>query len=516
MDGMDMGAMPMPAKPSNTKPVPTAPQSAPSATKTRPAPAPMKMDGMKMGGSPMKMGGSPNKTAGSSMQMGGSTTKTDGSFMKMDAPATQMGAMKMGGMNRMAMRSTTDVASSMSRESSGTSWQPDSSPMYMVMKTRGRDQLMFHGMIYPRFTRIGSNRDVSAAGVGGRSRVDAPSMFMVMDAHPLDKREVPRSQLGLRAMFSLDPIIERSYGYPLLFQSGESYRGQPIHDRQHPHDLVDELSATYSRRTGEQGSAYIYLGYPGEPALGPPTFMHRASGIDYPDAPLGHHWEDSTHITFGVATLGYNFGRIKVESSAFSGREPNENRYNFDSPSLNSYSGRVSWNPTRDVALQTSYGFIKSPESTRPGENQNRTTASILYNRDLGGDSNLATALVFGQNNTTGEGPTRAYTFETAFQKQSNTVYLRAEHVQKSASELSLPASAGNNLYGINALSLGYVRDFSHGKGVDVGLGLQGTLSTAPSGLRPYYGSSPYTGFQIFFRIRPSKMNMNGMNMSGH
>ena len=193
----------------------------------------------------------------------------------------QLGGMTTGGM-MMSMRSTTDVTSSMARESSGTSWQPDSSPMYMIMRMHGRDQLMFHGSIYPRYTRIGSRRDVSASGSGGRSRFDAPSMFMVMLAHPLDKSNQPRSQLGLRAMLSADPFIERSYGYPLLFQTGESYKGQPIHDRQHPHDLVSELSATYSRRVGSQGSAYLYLGYPGEPALGPPTFVHRTSGIDFP------------------------------------------------------------------------------------------------------------------------------------------------------------------------------------------------------------------------------------------
>lgn len=304
----------------------------------------MKMNGsdVKMDGSAMKIGGSSTPMDGSSMQMGDSTMKMGDGTTPMGGMKTPMKGMNMGGMNMMAMRSTTDVASTMARESSGTAWQPDSSPMYMIMKMHGRDQLMFHGTIYPRYTSIGSRRDVSASGVSGKSRVDAPSMFMLMVAHPLDKREVPRSQLGLRGMFSLDPIIERSYGYPLLFQSGESFKGQPIHDRQHPHDLVDELSATYSRRTGGSGSAYLYLGYPGEPALGPPTFMHRASGMDYPDAPLAHHWEDSTHITFGVATLGYNFGNIKVESSAFNGREPNENRYSFDSPSLNSYSGRVS------------------------------------------------------------------------------------------------------------------------------------------------------------------------------
>jgi len=457
MDGMNTGGMPMPAALSTSKPAAPAKQSAPAAKPGKPAPkpappaskpatpapkratpavkpatptpAPMNGDGMKMDGSSMKMGGSSSRMGGSDMKMDGSSTQMSDDATKMGDRTMPMKGMNMGGMNMMAMRSTTDVASTMARESSGTAWQPDSSPMYMIMKMHGRDQLMFHGTIYPRYTSIGSRRDVSASGVGGRSRVDAPSMFMVMVAHPLDKRDVPRSQLGLRGMFSLDPIIERSYGSPLLFQSGESFKGQPIHDRQHPHDLVDELSATYSQRTGGQGSAYLYLGYPGEPALGPPTFMHRASGMDYPDAPLAHHWEDSTHITFGVATLGYNFGNIKVESSAFNGREPNENRYSFDSPSLNSYSGRVSWNPTRDLALQTSYGFLKSPEDTRPDENQNRTTASILYNRDLGRDSNLASAFIFGQNNTTGERLTHAYTFETSFQKQKNTVFLRAEHV---------------------------------------------------------------------------------------
>lgn len=317
MDDMDMGGMPMPAALSTPKPVPPAPQKAPAAkpktpapkqaapgTKpatsavkaatpaaqpTTPAPAPMNRDGMKMDDPSMKMGGSSSRMDGSDIQMGGSSTPTGDGSMKMGDRTMPMKGMNMGGMNMMAMRSTTDVASTMARESSGTAWQPDSSPMYMIMKMHGRDQLMFHGTIYPRYTSIGSRRDVSASGVGGRSRVDAPSMFMVMYAHPLDKRDVPRSQLGLRGMFSLDPIIERSYGYPLLFQSGESFKGQPIHDRQHPHDLVDELSATYSQRTGGQGSAYLYLGYPGEPALGPPTFMHRASGMDYPDAPLAHH-----------------------------------------------------------------------------------------------------------------------------------------------------------------------------------------------------------------------------------
>ena len=474
-----------------------------------PAIAQTKMNGMDMGAAPSSAP-QPTLPASGTMQSGQVPMNHDG----MNMSGMDHSTMNMGGM--MAMRSTTDVASPMARESSGTAWQPDSSPIYATMKMRGRDQFMFHGTVYPRYTTIGGDRDVSASGKGGNSRFDAPSMLMGMYVHPLDKSDQPRSQLGLRAMLSADPFIERGYGYPLLFQSGESYRGQPLHDRQHPHDLFSELSATYSRRIGGKQSAYLYFGYPGEPALGPPTFMHRVSGMDMADAPLAHHWEDSTHITFGVATLGYNFGKFKLEGSSFNGREPDENRYNFDTLRLNSYSGRLSWNPTRNLAFQVSHGLVKSPEELRPDEDQRRTTASVLYNCELGADANLASALVYGQNNTTGEGKTNAFTFETALQKQKNTVFLRAEHVQKSGEELALAPADENNIFGVSALSVGYVRDLSHGKGLDVGLGIQGTLSDGPSGLNPYYGSSPYTGFQVFLRIRPSKMKMSGMGTMGN
>lgn len=340
-------------------------------------------------------------------------------------------------------------------------------------------------------------------------------MFMAMLAHPLDQGEMPRSQLGVRLMMSADPLIERGYGYPLLFQSGESYRGVALHDRQHPHDLFAELSATYSRRVGAKQSVYLYLGYPGEPALGPPAYIHRPSGMDYPDAPLAHHWEDATHITFGVVTAGYNLGRAKIEGSVFNGREPDENRFNFDSPKLNSASARLSYNPGANWALQASYGFVKSPEALTPGKNQHRITASALYNKPLGEDANWASALIWGQNNTTGEGKTNAFTLETTLQKQRNIVFLRAEHVQKSGHELSLAPADEGNIYGINALSIGYIRDLKHGRGLDIGLGAQATISDGPSGLDSYYGSGPHTGFQVFLRLRPSRMKMDSENMGG-
>ncbi len=407
------------------------------------------------------------------------------------------------GDDMMAMPSSVDLNDPMNRESSGTAWVPDSTPMYAKMKMRGRDMLMLHGSLFPRYTHVGSDRDVSAAGKGGHNKLDAPSMFMVMYSHPLDARPQPQSQLGLRLMMSADPFIERGYGYPLLYQSGESYKGVALHDRQHPHDLFDELSATYSRRLGRGHSACLYVGYPGEPALGPPTFMHRAAAMDSPDAPISHHWQDSTHITFGVATLGFSTGKVKLEGSAFNGREPDENRYDFDEPRLNSASARLSWNPNANLAMQVSHGYLKNPEVLHPG-NVHRTTASLIYNKPLGADANWSSSLVWGQNK--GHDKTNSYLFETNYQKGVNTIYARLERVQKSGEELVLSPADEDEIFNVGAYSLGYVRDLRHGSGLDVGLGAQVTLNTNPGGLDPYYGSGSHGAFQVFLRIRPSRL----------
>jgi hypothetical protein len=245
-------------------------------------------------------------------------------------------------MKHMSMQSSIDLADPMSRESSGTAWVPDSTPTYGKMFMFGDDMLMLHGAIWPRYVNASTRR--------GDDGIDAPNWIMAMYSHPLGEN----AQLGLRGMMSLDPLTEGGRGYPLLFQSGETWHDQPLHDRQHPHDLFAELSATYSQKFAHDFSSYIYFGMPGEPALGPPTFMHRASAMDNPDAPIGHHWQDSTHITFGVATLGVAWKNVKAEGSIFTGREPNEDRYDFDRPRFDSYSGRISWNPTSDLALQVS------------------------------------------------------------------------------------------------------------------------------------------------------------------
>jgi len=398
-------------------------------------------------------------------------------------------------MHEMKMQSSVNLTDPMTREGSGTSWLPDSSPMYGRMFMFGDDMLMLHGAAFPRYTNVSTRR--------GDDRIDAPNWIMGMFSHPFGET----AQLGLRLMMSLDPLTEGGRGYPLLFQSGETWHDQPLHDRQHPHDLFSELSLSYSQKFAEEFSGYIYFGYPGEPALGPPTFMHRISAMDDPDAPIGHHWQDSSHVTFGVATAGLvwsRFGAIKIEGSVFTGREPNEDRYDFDRPRFDSASGRISWNPTPDLALQFSHGYLKSPEALEPTAKRHRTTASIIYNKVLGHDTNWATTFVWGQNNDTHEGKTQSFLLESDYQRGRDTFYTRLERVEKSGHELVLRGSDEEKIFPIFAASFGYVHDFTHGDGLDVGLGAQFTIDDRPDDLSRYYGDGVGYGFQVFLRIRPS------------
>jgi hypothetical protein len=417
----------------------------------------------------------------------------------------QMGAGDMSGMqmpaHEMSMQSSISIADPMSRESSGTAWVPDSTPMYGRMFMFGQDMLMLHGGVFPRYVNASTNR--------GDDRIDAPNWLMAMYSHPVNES----IQLGGRLMMSLDPLTEGGRGYPLLFQTGESWHGQPLHDRQHPHDLFDELSVSYSQKFTHDISSYLYFGYPGEPALGPPTFMHRLSAMDSPDAPISHHWQDSTHITFGVATAGLQWKDVKIEGSIFTGREPNENRYNFDKPRFDSYSGRVSWNPTANLALQVSHGYIKSPEELEPDLKQHRTIASAIYNLPLGPDVNWASSFVWGQNDTTHEGKSQSFLIETNFQRGPNTVYVRWERVEKSGHELVLSRADLERIFPIGGYTVGFVHDFVHNKGIDVGLGAQFTLNDMPDRLERYYGTDLPYSVQVFLRIRPSR---HGMSENGH
>src|SRR5205823_5026227 len=261
MDMQNMPGMQMPATPSS----PT-PQASPSPGQKMEMTMPMNMpmNNQTPQASP-STAASPSASGGmGNMNMPGRThaghDKTQG-MSGMDMSGT--GSMNMGPLmvmsaNDMSIRvgSSEHNLMPMGAMGSGTSWQPSSGPMHMYYKVAGDWLVMFHFNLF-----AGLN---SQGGPRGVTKFNSQNWFMPMAYHKLG-----RGTLQLRGMFSAEPFTFPPGGSPLLFQTGETYKGQPLIDRQHPHDLFMELSAQYTLPLGERGTWFTYFGYPGEPALGP-------------------------------------------------------------------------------------------------------------------------------------------------------------------------------------------------------------------------------------------------------
>jgi hypothetical protein len=373
----------------------------------------------------------------------------------------------------------------MTRESSGTSWQPEASPEQGVHAGYGEWTTMTHGLANLVYDDQGGPR--------GETKTFASSMLMVMAQRPAGA-----GTLGLRAMVSGDPLMGKR-GYPLLLQTGESANGEPLVDRQHPHDLFMELSASYRHPLSERSSLFVYAGLPGEPALGPPAFMHRFSGEDNPEAPISHHWLDSTHVTFGVVTLGYVYDRLKLEGSVFRGREPDENRYDIETGSLDSASLRLSWNPTRNWALQASRGHLKSPEALHPEDDVDRTTASAIFHHDFGAAA-VQTTLAWGRNSPSHGETSDALLVESALRlSRSHTFFARAERAQKNELFPEGDARAGER-FDVGKLSAGYIYDLPRESRLRAGVGGLVSRYRLADELRAAYGNP--TSFMLFARLK--------------
>jgi hypothetical protein len=392
----------------------------------------------------------------------------------------------------------------------GTSWQPTTSPMNMMDRIAGKWLLMAHFNI-----AAGLN---SQGGPRGTTKFESANWFM-----PIAFRRVGQGTLQLRGMFSLEPFTFAPGGSPLLFQTGETYKGQPIIDRQHPHDLFMELSAQYTLALGERGTWFTYFGYPGEPALGPPAFMHRASASENPSAALSHHLEDSTHISFGVLTTGITYRGFKLEGSVFNGHEPDENRYNFDAGRWNSRSARLSYEPNDNWSMQVSYGFLRSPEASAPTTDIRRVTASLQYNKPLK-RGNWASALIWGRNHTSSPGEVHnlnGYTLESTINFQDkNFLYTRLELVDKdellrATDRALLGIKDDHPSFRIGAYTFGGAREVWNTKKFSMAIGSDLTFYSKPAVLDRLYGNNPVS-WRLFLRLRPAKMDMTAHPMQGN
>jgi hypothetical protein len=533
MPGMDMGAKPSPAPKQSASPS-SSPQTQmnmpgmqmPQASPSSSPQTPMNMPGMQM----------PQATPSSSpqtqmnmpgMQMPSASPNPQTSpEQKMDmpmpgaspSPATMEGMKGMNGLPANSMNTSLLVMSGsemgvnvgesqknvmwIGQMGSGTSWQPASTTMNMLDKIAGGWVLMFHYNLVTGINHQGGPRGVT--------KFESANWFMPMAFHKLGK-----GTLGLRGMFSAEPFTFPPGGSPLIFQTGETYKGRPLIDRQHPHDLWMELSAQYSMALSERSTWFTYFGYPGEPALGPPAFMHRASALENSSAPLSHHLQDSTHISFGVLTTGFTYRWFKVEGSIFNGREPDENRYNFEAHPWNSRSARVTFSPNNNWAIQVSYGFLKSPEASEPTTDIHRATASVQYNRPLKRGS-WATAFIWGRNHTSNPLETHnlnGYTFESTINfLDKNYLYTRLELVDKNEllrpeDRLKLGIADDHPSFRIGGYTFGAARDIWQARKISMAIGSDLTFYSKPSVLDAIYGKNPVS-WKIFLRFRPTRMEM--------
>jgi hypothetical protein len=371
------------------------------------------------------------------------------------------------------------------RESSGTAWQPDSSEHGGLHVMSGDWMLMAHGTLNLVYDH--------QSGARGDDKAFASGMLMGMARRPLGN-----GTLQFKAMLSPDPLMGKR-GYPLLLASGETANGHDrLIDRQHPHDLFMELSASVSQNIGPNSSLFVYAGLPGEPAFGPPAFMHREAITDSPEAPISHHWLDSTHISFGVVTAGAVLGPVKIEASRFNGREPDQHRWDIETGPLDSTAVRVSWNPARTLSLQASWGHFTDPEQLEPGVDQKRWSASALWADEIAPGWKLAGTLAWGRK-TVEHHADDAYVAEASLKHQAWTIFGRgevAENRELLALEEHGPA------FRVGKVSLGAVRDFPVAGHLSLGLGGLFSLNFVPDGLAPLYGGHNPTGAMGFVRFK--------------
>jgi hypothetical protein len=371
---------------------------------------------------------------------------------------------------------------STTRETSGTAWQPETSPHAGAHVTAGRWSLMGHAMLFGVYDR--------QAGPRGGEKAFVSGMAMAMARRP-----VGPGIFQLRAGFSPDPLMGRR-GFPLLLASGETADGvSPLVDRQHPHDLVMELSASYSLPLSGRSSLFAYAGLPGEPAFGPPPFVHRLSASYSPEAPITHHWLDSTHISFGVITAGAVVGDVKLEASRFNGREPDQRRFDIETGPLDSTALRLSWNPARTLSLQASWARLIDPEQLEPGEDQTRWSASALYSKPLGRRARWSTTLAWGRRSRD-HGQLDAFLLESAVTRGPWTLFGRAERTEND----ELGGVGHGPAYRVGKASLGALHDFRAAPHVRLGLGGLWALNFVPAGLRQSYGGDR-DGAMLFLRL---------------
>jgi len=398
-----------------------------------------------------------------------------------------------------------------SRIGSGTSWLPDSTRMREISVMRGSWMISFHGSINGFYDQQNTQRGDTAFG--------ETDWEMLMAMRPL-----AGGLLHVHAMTSIEPLTLGGGGYPLLLQTGGTFRHAYLHDRQHPHEGLMEAAVMYEHSLGSSLAWSTYLAAAGEPALGPPAFMHRPSAENEPFSPLGHHWQDAAHESFGVATLGVFTHSLKLEGSAYNPREPDEHHLfaDYRQAKLDSYTGRLSWAPTAHVVASSWWAYLNSHERLDPDTRMHRYGASVLTDMRGVAGGRWSSTFIWAMNvhhhggnsheflhATPGASPhhhSSSMLAESNLEIGSKTaVFARIEGVRKNGEELGFLGGDLTTLYDIRSYVLGFSRTVLRVKKAEFNAGARGSIDFLAKELNLAYGTRRPTGFAVFLNLRPTR-----------
>ena len=397
------------------------------------------------------------------------------------------------------------------REGPGTTWVPPVTPMYGVHRPwRGWD-VRLNGALFVQALYEPGDRHRT----GGASNSQAGSINWVM---AVARRRLGAGRFGIRTMFSAEASTVPGCGSLNYLAVGEVCDGDTIHDRQQPHDLLMELAVDYDRALRGTWRWQVYAGLAGDPALGPPMYLHRASAISNPIGAVTHHWLDTTHVSFGVVTAGVYDRRWKAEMSAFNGREPDESRVDLDVGALDSVSARLSFLPTDRLALQVSGARLHDAITNFPFQSQDpitRVTASALYHVPLGARGIWATTLAIGSNHTREIVSGGVLDATTVGALVESSVTFSDRHTVFGRGELGgMPAhhlhahEYSTSVLTVGKVQAGYVRHLRAIKGVVPGIGGTVSVSLLPPELAPRYSGSAAPGVAVFFNLQAARHQM--------
>jgi len=350
---------------------------------------------------------------------------------------------------------------------------------------------MVHGSVFLQFVR--------EFGLRGNYQLGSVNWLMADAARPL-----AGGTFRARSMASPEFFTLTRAGYPQLLQVAQPYRGGTLTDRMHPHELVSEAAVMYDRALSGAWRASIYLAAVGEPALGPVAYLHRPSAANDPTAPLGHHAQDVTHESFGVATVGLFTRRMHLEASVFNGAHPNEVRTNFDytGARFNSFAARLTVNPSARWSVSGSAAYLAAAGGAHAHEGLHRFGVALMSVVPRGPGA-WSTSLIWGANMPA---DTRrvlhSALLETNIELDAgNSVFGRAEYVTRTAEELALVGSVSAEV-DVGSLALGYARRVAAVRGVEAWLVGRGHADFVPEQLRLFYGSRTPTGVIVSLQLR--------------